>query len=728
MSETRLESQPEVESAPAAAQPKGPLSAPRALPPVSFNEPADQPQDGGEVTASTPPDDTLLDTDCEVITIGHARFYLRYADWLPPLAEDEFNGLTESIREHGIQQPVVLYRLLNNHFDVIDGLHRLKVAQALGFDLMQIPLNILDQATNVKEQKALAWSLNADRRHLTKEQRQARALELRKEGLSYRAIGEQLGTSQMTARSDVQEATVKNFTVDLPERVVGKDGKSRPAVAPPPTKSEVDIAREFIIDALRRKYSPLARGQLYRDASRIAGASGIKRKAFDAALDAMLEAGSVREHINPHGAREYHFADIVDRLDVVSLSLEFKTRILDLLSTEPRGYPELRMALDIETTDAPRMAALRRTLDLLLEEELIRKSAGRYYLAESEAPGVASQGDPDATPAPVDDELARFLRASVPFVISAIRAGKHRTREELNRMLEIERASAQPRKTMVDFLTTYYIPGPLPSESDGETPAAATVADELRARFDQDAFTLAGHTDDGARHRGIEIARKLVAAGIWNGRDWIEFDAYALHDKLFGVNPVAPEDLVEDEDYWFVGRPAEQGDEPAAAEEIEPDGESPDVIALSNDLAGRILDVLAAGAISYPMLRYALQLDASDPAQISGLRRALDMLFGEQRIRKAGDRYMLAGAEGDEFPWPADTRGLQPYDTYHRFAVAARAIVNYLPGIRAGQDVDWDDVDDQQRAQARELLDELVAVAADLPILLSEISQKLGAA
>src|SRR5690606_9821836 len=185
----------------AGLRPKGPLTAPRPTPPP----PADNPH-GGETTENVRNDDALLDTECEVITIGHAKFYLRYADWLPPLAEDEFDGLAASIREHGIQQPVVVYRLLNNHFDVVDGLHRLKVAQALELDLAQIPLNILDQATSVKEQKALAWSLNADRRHLTKEQRQARAVELRKQGLSYRAIGEQLGVSQMTAQRDVQEA------------------------------------------------------------------------------------------------------------------------------------------------------------------------------------------------------------------------------------------------------------------------------------------------------------------------------------------------------------------------------------------------------------------------------------------------------------------------------------------------------------------------------------------
>ncbi len=182
-------------------------------------------------------------------------------------------------------------------------------------DLAAIPLNFLMAATSEEDQRALAWSLNADRRHLSKELRQQRAVELRQQGKSYRAIGEQLGVDPKTVHADVKAATVENSTVQLPERVVSKDGKERPATVPAPSEDEVQTAREFIIDALRRKYSPLARGQLYRDAARIAGASGIKRAAFDAALDAMLEAGSVREHINHHGAREYHFADVVGRLE-----------------------------------------------------------------------------------------------------------------------------------------------------------------------------------------------------------------------------------------------------------------------------------------------------------------------------------------------------------------------------------------------------------------------------
>jgi phage N-6-adenine-methyltransferase len=259
------------------------------------------------------------DPTIEHIQIGHAHFYLRYADLLPPLTAEEYDGLRASIQAHGIQQAIVVHRLTRTHIDVIDGAHRLRIAHDLGLDIAAIPLNFLMAATSEEDQRALAWSLNADRRHLSKEQRQQRAVALRQQGKSYRAIGEELGVSQVTARSDVQEAVVKNFTSDLPDTITTADGKTRPATQPKPAATlevaDVDTAREFIIDALRKKYSPLARGQLYRDAARIAGASGIKRAAFDAALDAMLEAGSVREHINHHGAREYHFADVVGRLE-----------------------------------------------------------------------------------------------------------------------------------------------------------------------------------------------------------------------------------------------------------------------------------------------------------------------------------------------------------------------------------------------------------------------------
>lgn len=500
MSESVRESNPESQSPhteqPAGLRPKGPFTAPRATPPAPAIE-----QQGGETTENVRNDDVLLDTECEVIAIGHAKFYLRYADWLPPLAEDEFDGLTASIREHGIQQPVVVYRLLNNHFDVIDGLHRLKVAQALELDLAQIPLNILDQATSVKEQKALAWSLNADRRHLTKEQRQARALELRKQGLSYRAIGEQLGVDAKTAHADVKAAGVENST---PETVTGKDGKAYRATVPAPSENEIQIAREFIVDALRKKYSPLARGQLYRDASRIAGASGIKRKAFDAALDAMIEAGSVKEHVNPHGAREYHFADVVDRL--------------------------------------------------------------------------------------------------------------------------AQRAASEAAEVDVQVPSTCRICG---AATDGDT-----LCD---------------------RHIDTEWERKVAE------------DERAVEDALGSPDDTRPPD-----------------EEPSIADEQR--------AADSDEKTGAFSNI--------PKWEPSWSPVPPEPP---------------------------AAAEHESTPVDAKPEHASEY-AYLRFAAAARAILDSLPAIRAGQEVSWADLDDEQRHDARKLLDTLSAAATDLPILLSEINQKLGAA
>lgn len=51
---------------------------------------------------------------------------------------------------------------------------------------------------------------------------------------------------------------------------------------------------------------------------------------------------------------------------------------------------------------------------------------------------------------------------------------------------------------------------------------------ELSARFDLMAITLIGSAHNGAWHRAIDVARRLVDAGVWNGVDPIEFDAYDL--------------------------------------------------------------------------------------------------------------------------------------------------------------------------------------------------------
>ena len=65
----------------------------------------------------------------------------------------------------------------------------------------------------------------------------------------------------------------------------------------------------------------------------------------------------------------------------------------------------------------------------------------------------------------------------------------------------------------------------------------ATTA-ELAVTFNRDAITLQGRTDNGAWDRAIDVARALCAAGAWDGEALIFFNAYHLHNKLFGANPV----------------------------------------------------------------------------------------------------------------------------------------------------------------------------------------------
>ena len=300
---------------------------------------------------------------------------------------------------------------------------------------------------------------------------------------------------------------------------MSKDGKSRLARARADRERDPDRPRIHQRRAAQRQLAG-ARPALLRHIPH-AGASGIKRKAFDAALDAMIDAQ--RRSTSIHTPRASTIADVVDRLEQRAAS--------EIAPAEPHNLQDIA-------------GRLQKAVDTLADG------------------GV---------------EL---------------------------------------------------VPGP----------SAPTVVDELHATFDHDAITLAGRTDDGAWHRAIEVARKLVAAGIWNGDDRIEFDAYALHDKLFGVNRVEPKDLVPGDDYSFP-KPAVAPESPA---EAEPEHAS----------------------------EYA----------------------------------------------------------YLRFAVAARAILDYIPGVRAGEEVAWADIDDQRRQEARELLDALSAAAVDLSILLSEISQKLGAA
>jgi hypothetical protein len=135
-----------------------------------------------------------------------------------------------------------------------------------------------------------------------------------------------------------------------------------------------------------------------------------------------------------------------------------------------------------------------------------------------------------------------------------------------------------------------------------DQPDQAVVLAELNAKFDHDAITVLGRSDQGAGHRAIEVARKLVAAGLWDGHTRIEFDAYALHDKLFSANRAEPSALIPGLDF-AISLPA------VGAGKLEQE-------------CDRILTLLGSGRVRFGELRERSGL--SDPRFYSAHHRLLN--------------------------------------------------------------------------------------------------------
>jgi N6-adenosine-specific RNA methylase IME4 len=159
------------------------------------------------------------------IYINKTTFHLPYADLFPALDDDVYASLKADIAERGIVVPIVI----DEHNNVLDGQHRLKIAAELG--MTEVPFEIRPGLTD-HEKQAIAIVLNALRRQLAPEQRRNYVSLLRSMGKSYREIGETLGIDAMTAYHDMQKATVEFSTVAVPTVIIGRDGKHRPATLP----------------------------------------------------------------------------------------------------------------------------------------------------------------------------------------------------------------------------------------------------------------------------------------------------------------------------------------------------------------------------------------------------------------------------------------------------------------------------------------------------------------
>lgn len=127
-------------------------------------------------------------------------------------------ALRDSIQRFGVLVPVVR----DQHGRTLDGHHRSRLAQEMGikFRVDIVPVGDDDQA------REIAHTLNADRRHMTADQRRQVVTALREQGHSLRAIAGAVGVDVATIHRDINRAGVAAAT---PAESVGRDGKRYPA-------------------------------------------------------------------------------------------------------------------------------------------------------------------------------------------------------------------------------------------------------------------------------------------------------------------------------------------------------------------------------------------------------------------------------------------------------------------------------------------------------------------
>lgn len=182
------------------------------------------------------------------IDYGSLEFH-PLADRYPLLVGPQFDELVGSIRESGLHEPI---EVLKSTGTILDGRNRYNALRAAGLtpDKQHFAIVDIDEA----ELETYVEIKNLHRRHLSQVQqaemrkaRIARVVEARQQGESLRAIAEKEGVSHQQIKNDLDDATVKGFTVE-PEsgKVVGKDGKERPATQPkkpaPPAPAPAPVA------------------------------------------------------------------------------------------------------------------------------------------------------------------------------------------------------------------------------------------------------------------------------------------------------------------------------------------------------------------------------------------------------------------------------------------------------------------------------------------------------
>lgn len=145
-----------------------------------------------------------------------------------PLPRDIEDALRASIQRFGVLVPVVK----DQDGRILDGHHRSRLAEEIGVEYRVDVRRVADEV----EAREVARTLNADRRHLTAEQRKEVVAVLAAETVtvgreevakhSERAIAGALGVSRKTVQDDIAELATSS-QLPRPAKTLGQDRKVR---------------------------------------------------------------------------------------------------------------------------------------------------------------------------------------------------------------------------------------------------------------------------------------------------------------------------------------------------------------------------------------------------------------------------------------------------------------------------------------------------------------------
>jgi site-specific DNA-methyltransferase (adenine-specific) len=185
---------------------------------------------------------------------------------LPPLGQDDYSRLKESIRERGIQEPI---KILSDGA-IIDGCHRKKIAQEL--DIKDIPYEI--KRLNKDEALELGISLNLARRNLSFEQKKEIIKKLRGRGWTQERVAKLIGMPFQTisrlekgSNSQMGITSIPDLRYKISKEEEGEIFERAKVETQEQIASDYNITRRRVGQIIKKKNEQLHREKEIREAS-----------------------------------------------------------------------------------------------------------------------------------------------------------------------------------------------------------------------------------------------------------------------------------------------------------------------------------------------------------------------------------------------------------------------------------------------------------------------------